>query len=53
MSRTIRKNRYGKKEKEGQHTTYKCRCEYCLGKNIAADLESNRDFKEQMKDYLD
>lgn len=29
MSRTFRKNKYGKKVPDGK-TNYKCRCEYCI-----------------------
>lgn len=50
MGRTIRRNRIGKKEREGRYTLHKCRCSYCLGKSRQLDKQSKKDFKQQLEE---
>ena len=52
MSNTIRKDRNGKEYKESLKKSgarYKCRCEYCLGKNNTADKIAKKELKNQLK----
>ena len=54
MSRTIRKDRNGKRYKESlkkKEARYKCRCEYCTGvsKNLICEKIAEKELKEQLK----
>ena len=53
MSRTIRKDRSGKRYKESlkkKEARYKCRCEYCTGvdKNNLCEKIAEKELKEQI-----
>ena len=55
MSRTIRKDRNGKRYKESlkkKEAQYKCRCEYCTGvsKNLICEKIAKKELKNQIKD---
>ena len=54
MSRTIRKDRNGKKYKESlkkKEARYKCRCEYCTGvsKNLICEKIAEKELKKQIE----
>lgn len=54
MSRTIRRDRNGKRYKESlkkKEARYKCRCEYCTGvdKNNLCEKIADKESKEQLK----
>ena len=54
MSRTIRRDRTGKRYKESlkkKEARYKCRCEYCTGvsKNLICEKIAEKELKEQLK----
>lgn len=54
MSRTIRRDRNGKRYKESlkkKEARYKCRCEYCTGvdKNNLCEKIAEKELKEQLK----
>ena len=54
MSRTIRRDRTGKRYKESlkkKEARYKCRCEYCTGvdKNNLCEKIAEKELKEQLK----
>ena len=53
MSRTIRRDRLGKRYKESlkkKEARYKCRCEYCTGvsKNLICEKIAEKELKRQM-----
>ena len=53
MSRTIRRDRTGKRYKESlkkKEARYKCRCEYCTGvsKNLICEKIAEKELKRQM-----
>ena len=55
MSRTIRRDRTGKKYKESlkkKEARYKCRCEYCTGvsKNLICEKIAEKELKRQIND---
>lgn len=52
MGKTIRKDRKGVKYIEGQGNnlyTYRCRCNYCTGKNKKIADAHEKEVKEQLK----
>lgn len=54
MSRTIRRDRNGKRYKESlkkKEAQYKCRCEYCTGvdRNNLCEKIADKELKEQLK----
>ena len=55
MSRTIRRDRTGKRYKESlkkKEARYKCRCGYCTGvsKNLICEKIAEKELKRQIKD---
>ena len=54
MSRTIRRDRTGKRYKESlkkKEARYKCRCEYCTGvsKNLICEKIAEKELKRQIE----
>ena len=54
MSRTIRKDRTGKRYKESlkkKEARYRCRCEYCSGvsKNLVCEKILDKEMKEEIR----
>lgn len=54
MSRTIRKDRNGKRYKESlkkKEARYKCRCEYCTGvsKNLICEKIAEKELRTELK----
>ena len=54
MSRTIRKDRNGKRYKESlkkKEARYRCRCEYCSGvsKNLVCEKIAEKEMKEEIR----
>lgn len=56
MGNTFRKDRNGNTYKEGlkkNHARYKCRCNYCLGKNSTEDKIAEKELKTEVKRHLE